>query len=324
MGVDAGDFDNDGDEDLFMTEPDRRGQQPVRQRRHRDCSRSRARARASAPRAAAYTGFGTAWFDFDNDGWLDIADGQRRRADDRGAARARTIRFRCTSASSCSAISATAGSRTSPRAAGAAFELSEVGRGAAFGDIDNDGDVDVLVANNNGPPRLLVNDVGSRNHWIGLRLVGRQPAARHARRARRRRARRTARRCGGGREPTAATRRPTIRECSSALASRRASASVRVIWPSGTTEEWTRRRDRSLHHAARGRAGSDAIGRARAGWRSAGLGCWPLRVRLDGRERRRGRRERIQASLPAAGRRFPISRSMDPAVQQQIGDSCDR
>jgi hypothetical protein len=55
---------------------------------------------------------------------------------------------------------------------GAAFRLSEVGRGAAFGDIDNDGDTDVLIANNNGPPRLLINNVGQRNHWIGLKLVG--------------------------------------------------------------------------------------------------------------------------------------------------------
>jgi hypothetical protein len=49
--------------------------------------------------------------------------------------------------------------------------LSEIGRGAAFGDVDNDGDVDVLVGNNNGPVRLLVNHLGSR-HWMGLRLTG--------------------------------------------------------------------------------------------------------------------------------------------------------
>jgi len=51
-----------------------------------------------------------------------------------------------------------------------------VSRGAAFGDIDNDGDVDVVVGNNNGPTRLLINNVGSRSHWVGLRLTG-GPAA---------------------------------------------------------------------------------------------------------------------------------------------------
>jgi hypothetical protein len=56
--------------------------------------------------------------------------------------------------------------------AGQAFAAAEVGRGAAFGDIDNDGDTDVLVMNGAGPARLLVNNVGSRGHWIGLRLVG--------------------------------------------------------------------------------------------------------------------------------------------------------
>ena len=52
------------------------------------------------------------------------------------------------------------------------FQLSEVSRGAAFGDIDNDGDVDVVVGNNNGPTRLLINNIGSRAHWLGLRLTG--------------------------------------------------------------------------------------------------------------------------------------------------------
>jgi hypothetical protein len=56
--------------------------------------------------------------------------------------------------------------------AGEAFQLLEVSRGAAFGDIDNDGDTDVLITNNNGPARLFLNQVGNRNHWLGLRLIG--------------------------------------------------------------------------------------------------------------------------------------------------------
>jgi len=56
--------------------------------------------------------------------------------------------------------------------AGPAFALSEVSRGAAFGDINNDGAIDIVVANNNGPARLLLNQARSlnHNHWLVVRL----------------------------------------------------------------------------------------------------------------------------------------------------------
>ncbi|MEE8171213.1 MAG: ASPIC/UnbV domain-containing protein, partial [Phycisphaerae bacterium] len=47
-------------------------------------------------------------------------------------------------------------------------------RGAAFGDIDNDGDIDVIASYNNGPARLLLNQIGNRNPWLRVRLVGRR------------------------------------------------------------------------------------------------------------------------------------------------------
>ncbi len=57
------------------------------------------------------------------------------------------------------------------KTAGPDISISEVSRGAAFGDMDNDGDTDILVINNNGPVRLLENRKGNRNKWLGLRLV---------------------------------------------------------------------------------------------------------------------------------------------------------
>ena len=59
------------------------------------------------------------------------------------------------------------------------FALREIGRGAAFGDIDNDGDVDIVVTNNGGPVRLLLNQGTAGNHWIGVRLE-QEPANRFA------------------------------------------------------------------------------------------------------------------------------------------------
>ena len=181
MGVDAGDFDNDGDEDLFITELTGEGSNLYVNDGAAVFEDQSARSGLGAS-SLPYTGFGAAWFDFDNDGWLDImtANGTiaaievLRRAHDPFPFRQRKQLFRNLANGRFEDVT---------DRAGAVFQLSEVGRGAAFGDIDNDGDVDVLVGNDAGSTRLLINNVGTRQHWLGLRLVGatKRPSTRSGR-----------------------------------------------------------------------------------------------------------------------------------------------
>ena len=56
--------------------------------------------------------------------------------------------------------------------AGPGVSTPHASRGCAFGDFDNDGDVDILVMNLNEPPSLLRNDVTGTNHWIKVKLIG--------------------------------------------------------------------------------------------------------------------------------------------------------
>jgi enediyne biosynthesis protein E4 len=167
MGLDAGDFDNDGDEDLVVAELTGQGTNLFVNDGHgrfRDVSASS----GIGPQSLPYTGWGTAWFDYDNDGWLDFLSvngtiiQQEGRPGQPFPYDQKKILFHNLGTGRFEHVS---------ERAGRAFELSESGRGAAFGDIDNDGDIDVVVANDNGPLRLLINNVGNRQRWLGLRLV---------------------------------------------------------------------------------------------------------------------------------------------------------
>ncbi|MCH7781150.1 MAG: VCBS repeat-containing protein [Acidobacteria bacterium] len=169
MGVDAADFDGDGDDDLFMTHlTDETNTLYLNDGTgwFDDYTQEAGLGAASH----SYTGFGTVWLDYDNDGWLDllIANGAVKtiealaRAGDPYPLDQRNQLFRNVGGARFEEVT---------DSAGAAFESVEVSRGVAAGDLDNDGDTDVLIVNNSGPARLLINEVGRRNAWLGLRLT---------------------------------------------------------------------------------------------------------------------------------------------------------
>jgi hypothetical protein len=243
MGVDAGDFDNDGDEDLFMTELTGEGANFFVNQGGAAFEERGVSSRLNSL-TASRTGFGAAWLDVDNDGWLDLLTVNGAVQTIEALARVKDP-FPFHQRKQLVRNTGNGRFEDATDRAGPAFELSEVGRGAAFGDIDNDGDVDVLVNNNNGVPRLLINNVGNRNHWMGLRLVIRSPEGS---------------RSGFGSRDAIGARVQITREDGTSLWRRaRADGSyasandprvlaglgqsaraprVRVIWPDGKTEEW--------------------------------------------------------------------------------------
>jgi enediyne biosynthesis protein E4 len=178
MGVDAADFDADGDEDLFVG--NLRGETNTLYLNLGDGVFEDATPRyALAEPSFPYTVFGAAWLDFDRDGWLDLATvhGEIKaleallRERDPFPLHQPNQMFR--------SVPDDAGRRTFVDVtewAGSELAHSEVSRGLALGDIDNDGDLDLLVVNSSGPARLLLNRAADGQAWAGAALQARESA----------------------------------------------------------------------------------------------------------------------------------------------------
>jgi enediyne biosynthesis protein E4 len=167
MGADLADYDNDGRPDLFVSTLSGETYSLYKNRGDGGFEYATV-ASGLAALTLLHSGWGTRLFDYDNDGWKDLFVAQGhvldtieltsdhlKYAEPPLLLRGGVGRF------------AAVGTEAGP-----AFGHPWAGRGAAFGDLDNDGDTDVVVSNCGQRPYVLRNDGGNRAHWLGLSLVG--------------------------------------------------------------------------------------------------------------------------------------------------------
>ncbi|TNE63924.1 MAG: CRTAC1 family protein [Bacteroidetes bacterium] len=178
MGIAVGDWDGDADYDMFITHWIAQenalysslftqltsADNPLQELRFMDLADRYGLGQI----ALDYIGWGTSFFDYNNDGRPDlfVANGStfQEKDDPRLLIPMQNLLFwnrdNLDGFYEVSTVS------------GAVFGEKHVGRGVAFGDYDNDGDVDLFVVNNNGAAQLLRNDGGNQNNWLELRLEG--------------------------------------------------------------------------------------------------------------------------------------------------------
>ena len=173
MGLTAGDYDADGDTDLFMSHWVDEENALYRNLFVEDGDAKQIRfvdesyTAMLAEESIKQIGWGTTLFDFDNDGDLDIfvtngSTFQELRRPEVLIPQPDML-FRNNGDETFTDVSQETGIATLPL---------RVGRGATFGDYDNDGDVDIFVVNNHAPPTLLRNEGGNRNNWLQVKLIG--------------------------------------------------------------------------------------------------------------------------------------------------------
>lgn len=167
MGVDAADYDNSGIPGLVVTNFDNEMLGLYKGSRGGTYVDSAARSEVGRQTRRSL-GFGCFFFDADLDGMLDllVVNGHI----DDGVTRVRDVAY-----AQPPHLFLNTGSGTFRDVAadiGGNFAAPKVGRGAAFGDFDNDGDLDVLITTNSGPAHLYRNDVAPGNRSIRFRLIG--------------------------------------------------------------------------------------------------------------------------------------------------------
>ena len=167
MGVGVADYDGDGWFDIVRTNFSE--QVTTLYRSNGDGTFYEASLQAGLGSNLQYLGFGAGFLDFDNDGWKDLFMGNGHvypQIEGRKlhiSYRQRKHLYRNRRNGTFEDVSARSGS---------GITTPNVSRGCAFGDFDNDGDVDIVVNNIDGAPSLLRNDRGNRNNWLLVKCTG--------------------------------------------------------------------------------------------------------------------------------------------------------
>jgi hypothetical protein len=168
MGVAAGDYDGDGWLDIFKSNFE--DDVPDLYRNEHDGSFSFRTFDAKLGFNLRYLGWGGGFFDYDNDGWPDIfiANGHvypelENQRHPESPYRQRNLLYHNLRDGRFEDVTSIAGP---------GLALLRSGRGVAFGDLNNDGKIDIVINNQNDPPTVLRNESANANHWISVRTVG--------------------------------------------------------------------------------------------------------------------------------------------------------
>jgi hypothetical protein len=170
MGVDAADYDGDGKQDVFITALSNETY-PLYKNTGEMIFDYVTQSSGVAQITILGSGWGVKWIDGDNDGRRDLFVAQSHVLD----TIERTNSLLKYKQSPLLMRNTEKGFQNVSLAAGAAFKTDLAARGMAAGDLDNDGDTDIVISQTNGSPMILRND-GTKNHWLGIDLRGSKSA----------------------------------------------------------------------------------------------------------------------------------------------------